>query len=501
MNNNIHKIWKYIGFIALLVLIALPIFSYLDGMSIKLWDESRLAENSLEMYQSHKWIVTTFEWVPDMWNTKPPLEIWLQVLSMHIVGVNELGVRMPSAIAGMLTCLALIWFFNKKGHFWLGIISCLILVTTIYTSIFHGVRSGDYDGVLTLFTTLYTLLYFLYIETGERKYFNRAVVFIILATLTKGVAGLMLLPGLLVYTLYARKTLATLKMPDFYVGTGAFVLLIGGYYLLREHYNPGYIAAVKQNELGGRYNTTLEKHVGDFWYYYHTIRENFDRFYVCVLSGIAAGMFLKDKWLRRAILYITIVVFFHWLILSCGATKIEWYVMPLMPLVSVLAAMFIYSIFKIIANVEALNTYFVQPVFAFAFLFLVFYQPYKAKMDKILLPNNGEYISEMATFLQGALHGKRNLDGYNVCWFNYHPEQDWYINIFKMRKQPITKLPFISDDMNGKILAVYDDGLKTYVETHFINKKLQDYGFISVYRMESNKMDTALVRKAMMAKH
>lgn len=498
MKYPLPKIWKYTGLIILLVLIALPIFSHLDSVSMNLWDESRLAENSLEMYQNHNWLVTMFDWQPDVWNTKPPLEIWLQVLSMHVFGINELGVRMPSAIAGMLTCLLLIWFFNKKGHLGLGIISCLVLVTSYYTTINHAARSGDYDSVLTFFTTAYCIAYFLFLESGRRKYFNVMVVFIILAALTKGIAGMMMLPGLFIYTLCVRKTMQVLKLPNFYVGAGAFIVLVIGYYFLREHYNPGYIAAVKQNELGGRYNTTLENHKASFWFYYDLLAsQRFSAWHLFIIPGIVTGLFLKDSWLKRAISYFAVAAISYWIIISSAATKLEWYDLPMMPLISVLAGVFFYQIYTVLANSDILHTYLFKPALGLIFIYIVMYPPYRAKMDKILLPNNGEEVSQMATYLQGALHGDRNIDGYYFSWTEYHAEQKWYLNIFHLQHRPIYFLEHVPDDMAGKTLGTSDGKLKEYIEQHFINEKIYDYNTVTIYKIKSNKMDSAAVRRSM----
>ncbi len=62
------------------------------------------------MLNNGNFIVTYFEDKPDMWNTKPPLLIWIQVLFMKFVGVNELAVRLPSAIAAFFTCITILIF-------------------------------------------------------------------------------------------------------------------------------------------------------------------------------------------------------------------------------------------------------------------------------------------------------------------------------------------------------------------------------------------------------
>ena len=60
------------------------IFPRLGSLPLREWDESRQAASAYEMYESGNYLVATFDHKPDLWNTKPPLLLWLQVLSMKI---------------------------------------------------------------------------------------------------------------------------------------------------------------------------------------------------------------------------------------------------------------------------------------------------------------------------------------------------------------------------------------------------------------------------------
>src|SRR5688572_13968954 len=103
----------YSKYIALALLIYVPVFGYLDIQPLRTWDESRIAINALEMLENGDWIATYYSGVPDNWNTKPPLLIWLQVILMKTIGVNEVAIRLPSAFAAFFTCLALLAFCIK----------------------------------------------------------------------------------------------------------------------------------------------------------------------------------------------------------------------------------------------------------------------------------------------------------------------------------------------------------------------------------------------------
>lgn len=189
---------KYLIYTLFLLVIAYPLFGVLDKMSIRVWDESRLAMNAYEMSHSGNWLVTTFEGAPDMWNTKPPLLIWIQALFIKTFGFGPLALRLPIAIATAINVYYLFYFLGRglKNQL-LGLITAIILMTSVGYVCSHVTRTGDYDGLLILFTTLYCLSFFQFTEDGKYKYLYYFFIFLTLAVLTKSIAGLLFLPALL----------------------------------------------------------------------------------------------------------------------------------------------------------------------------------------------------------------------------------------------------------------------------------------------------------------
>src|SRR3989339_961063 len=119
------KFIKYFLFILFfLILVYFPVFLNLDLLVLAMWDESRLAVNAIEMYLNGNFLVTHYDNLPDLWNTKPPFLIWMQVLSFNIFGINELGVRFPSALAVLATIAMFIYFSRKYfQNFFPGLIA------------------------------------------------------------------------------------------------------------------------------------------------------------------------------------------------------------------------------------------------------------------------------------------------------------------------------------------------------------------------------------------
>ncbi|HKP32259.1 MAG TPA: glycosyltransferase family 39 protein, partial [Chitinophagaceae bacterium] len=260
MTNQRYKGRFILLAIIFLLVIALPLFINLGKLPIRIWDEARLAINAYEMKKSGNLLVTSFEGSPDMWNTKPPLMIWLQSASISFLGYNEFALRLPSAVAAFVTCILLVGFSKRAFNTFLpGVLASLVLVTINGYVHIHAARTGDYDALLALFTSGFLLAGFLFIETGKKKYLHLFFLCIALALLTKSVQGLIFLPGLGLYLVIQKKLMLFLRNKWFYIDALLVIIFAGGYYFLRELYNPGYLQAIWENELGGRYLNTLEE--------------------------------------------------------------------------------------------------------------------------------------------------------------------------------------------------------------------------------------------------
>src|SRR6056297_630762 len=165
----------------------------LGKLSIRLWDESRMANNAIEMYEHGDFIIKHFNGKPDNWSSKPPFTVWMQTLSFHLFGINEFTFRLPSALAGILTSLILLFFSFKiiKSELH-GILSLMVLISIVGYVGYHVTRTGDNDAILTLWTTLGALSFFSFTENKNKKYLYLGFISFALGVLTKSVAALFL---------------------------------------------------------------------------------------------------------------------------------------------------------------------------------------------------------------------------------------------------------------------------------------------------------------------
>ena len=166
------------------------------------WDEINFAECAREMIVSKDYLRVQIDFQP-FWE-KPPLFIWMQVLSMKAFGINEFAARFPNALAGIATLCTLYYAGKRVSGELLGRWWPVIYVATWLPHFYF--KSGIIDPVFNLFIFSAFFQNYLIIH-GKRKLLHAALagLFIGLAVLTKGpvaiaVAGI----SLVVYMILQR---------------------------------------------------------------------------------------------------------------------------------------------------------------------------------------------------------------------------------------------------------------------------------------------------------
>lgn len=482
---------KNIGiFILLLLLCAVPIFGHLEDLAIRIYDESRLAQNAYEMSKNGNWLVTFFDGKPDMWNTKPPLMIWLQVVFIKILGYREMSIRLPSAFAAFGTVL-LIYYFTKRylQDISFGLITILVLITCYGYVNLHVTRTGDYDALLTFFTAFYCLSFFQFVRTDKNKYLYLFFIGLSLAVLTKSIAGLLFLPGLFMFLLYKKKLLFLLKSPNLYLGALIPIFTIIAYYGLREHYNPGFIKAVFENELGGRFLKINEEHAEGFWFYYHNFIQSklYYLWYLSVPAGFTIGMFHKNSRIRDLSFFSCIMLLSFLLIISLAKTKLEWYDAPLYPFIAILAGIFIYFIYSVLTELKFNQLNF--NILPLLFLFFVFIKPYTLIIDKTYMPIENSWDKDFyngSYYLKAILKGEKLSDGLIFYVEGYNPQVRFYIKMLEDQK-----VGFLWKDKSqlaiGDKVVFFQDEVKQYLENHYSIEQLENNNGITIVKINGNK--------------
>jgi 4-amino-4-deoxy-L-arabinose transferase-like glycosyltransferase len=346
--------WR--GWSALFLCLA-AVFLFANGLAapLALKDESRNANNALDMAISGFSLVTTYDFRPDLWNTKPPLVIWLMSGSLRLFGFNEWALRLPSALAAMATLACTLWFVRKvTGSMGVALGSAILLLLSPGFFGEHGARTGDFDAVLLLFVT--GGLQLLYLALLQRRppwlLLLASGGLIALGALSKSVAAFIPVTGTLIFILVAGRLRPVLACWPRY-GL-AFVAALGpllAFFAAREWMGPGYLSAIVQNDMTGRFGelTDVEATTPTF-YLEHLVKGWF--FAGPLLLLIPLGLRKLGPRERALALYAGCVVLGALAIYSAAATRAMQYALPLFPWLAMLVA---------IALKRLLRTYVIAP--------------------------------------------------------------------------------------------------------------------------------------------
>ena len=150
----------FIVMIVFLVLIGIRLFSKLADTGIADLDEGWHAVNSYEMFMTNNITINTYGYKVDYFNSKPPLSLWLNMLSFKLLGVSLFSLKFPSALIGLLTCITVCGFFiifelEKKDETFSpgydGVLTAVFFAAGFLTLDrcydFHMYRTGNLDSL------------------------------------------------------------------------------------------------------------------------------------------------------------------------------------------------------------------------------------------------------------------------------------------------------------------------------------------------------------------
>ena len=180
------KIQLIIAFAAALLFVP-----FLGGLHLFDWDEINFAEAAREMIVTGDYLTVQINFLP-FWE-KPPLFIWLQVLSMKIFGINEFAARFPNALCGIVTPVILFSIGRKIRDNQFGLLWVLAYIGAVLP--FFYFKSGIIDPWFNLFIFLgiyFLMLYAFPENTAKSKNVILSGIFTGLAILTKGPVGFLL---------------------------------------------------------------------------------------------------------------------------------------------------------------------------------------------------------------------------------------------------------------------------------------------------------------------
>ena len=344
MTEKLNRLNPYIVQLIITVVSALLFVPFLGGVHLFDWDEINFAESAREMIVTGDYLTVQINFQP-FWE-KPPLFIWMQVLSMKLSGINEFAARFPNAICGILTLLVLYNIGRKIRNNLFGILWVLAYAGSVLP--FFYFKSGIIDPWFNLFIFLgvYFLMLYAFPENMQKiKNIILAATFAGLAVLTKGPVGFLLIAltgGVFLLWIKFKIKVRVIDVITYF----AVLALVGGSWFIVQILSGNFDTVVEFVVYQVRLFKTQDAGHGGF-FGYHFVVLFFGVFPSSILALKAFGKETTDETFYPFMKRWMIILFWVVLILfSIVKTKIVHYSsLAYFPL-TFLAAGFVYSMFQ-----------------------------------------------------------------------------------------------------------------------------------------------------------
>ncbi len=188
MRNLISNTYKRL-FLATVVIALFILFWGLGAISLTSLNEGRRALAIKEMFAGGNWLLPTLN--GELYLTKPPFLYWVSLIFSNLAGaVNEWTLRLPSALAALVTLWMVYRYSLKKFGAWPALFSVQILLANLGFAMLA--RRVEIEMLLTVLCVGSLLSALKYAEAPAKKTWIYLSYFLLaLAVLTKGPVALL----------------------------------------------------------------------------------------------------------------------------------------------------------------------------------------------------------------------------------------------------------------------------------------------------------------------
>lgn len=329
----------------LYVIIAL---TYVSGLFIPLMenDSAQHAVMSMRIYLTDNFF--DLQRGNEAYLDKPHMHFWLAALSYKIFGITEWAYRLPSILFTLLGAFS-VFNLAKQIHKVKEVAHIATILFLTSQTIFlanHDVRT---DAVLTGATIFAIWQLYKYITSQGTLSLVLGAMGLGISFSTKGLYGPMIIFFAIASQMILMKKLKILLSSKTLIGLLVFILVISpvvyAYYVQFGQEGVEFILW-KQN-IERATATNLVPSNSDYFFFFHSILWLFFPWSLLMYFGLIK---LIQKWIKNKLKPIKMVevltlfgVFAPLLILSFSQFKLPHYVNPLIPLLSILTANFIYT--------------------------------------------------------------------------------------------------------------------------------------------------------------
>ncbi len=246
-------------------ILVIGLFYNLGGVPLFDEDEGAYAEVTREMLDRGDFVVPHLEGTPFF--HKPPMIYWTQAVCVHLLGLNEFSLRLPSALASLLWATILYLFLRRHTDAQSAWLAPFFLITALQTGIIA--KAAIADALLNLFIAATMLALFEYISSGRKIFLWSSFGAMALGFLTKGPIAVVIpaVTGTL-YFLTEKQFKRWLRMAIDPIGWLIFLVIVLPWYIsLYYEFGGLFVREMFLTQNVGRFRSAMEGHSGPFFYY------------------------------------------------------------------------------------------------------------------------------------------------------------------------------------------------------------------------------------------
>lgn len=327
----------------LLIAFAAVLLYVLGARTLVPPDEGRYAEMAREMFASGDWITTRLNGIK--YFEKPPLQTWMNALSFTLFGLGDWQARLWTGLCGLLgvvlTGVAGTRVFGAR----IGFYAALVLGSSFYWVACSQIDSLDM-GLSGMMTVALCALLIAQRDTASaserRNWMLVCWAGMALSVLSKGLIGLVLPGGVLVfYTIFSRDW-AIWKRLHIVKGLILFFLIATPWFVLVGLKNPEQPHFFFVHEHFDRF-LKKEHHREAAWYIFFVLLAAGSVPWVGVLVQSLVGAARRDGETTafRPRLMLLVWVAFITLFFTKSNSKLPGYILPVFPAVALLVAVYL----------------------------------------------------------------------------------------------------------------------------------------------------------------
>lgn len=304
-------------------------------------DEGRYVGIAWEMVSSGNWLVPHLDGLP--YFHKPPLFYWLTAASLKACGPQLPCSRLAPLLAALMMALTLFWFLQRHLDKKTAIVGFIALLTQPF--FFAGAEFANLDMLVAGMIAMTIMMAAEFVWAREKgysakRYLVATYFFVAAGILAKGLIGIVLPGAVVLLWLGVTKRLSMLKSFFWWPATLFFLLVCSPWFLYMESQFKGFLSYFFIHHHFERFTGTDFNNQEPFWFYVPAL------LLLTLPSSLWFLSFRRSEFRQWPVMHKEIawlmlcwigciVVFF-----SIPASKPLGYIMPVLPAVAGLVALF-----------------------------------------------------------------------------------------------------------------------------------------------------------------